>query len=390
MNKSNRLEIVGILSLSLILTASFSVSSCLPGMLETFKGYSLASLELVMTLPAISMTVVIAISSILSKYINERVMIVTGLLIYGISGITPVFLSSYPILFICRILMGVGTGLINAKAVSLIGERFTGTLQQKLQGIRCSMETLGQATLTLIVSFLLPYGWKYSFSIYGVAFLILLMYLLFVPASKHTEVKAIAETSSYKITAPMWRFIIGSGALGMLFISSAMLNTLRVTSFIVDIGAGTDVHGATILSISTFAGFLGGFLFGPLIGTLKKYMLSFSTAMLGFGILIIVWFPNLIGIAVGASVSSFFITNCTSYVFSQLSEHLPTEALVTANSVVLVGCNLGSSSTAFVLQIVGTFLPKLSAGFVIYGSLLLLVALGMFIKTLLNSKKSLN
>ena len=178
MNKSNRLEIVGILSLSLILTASFSVSSCLPGMMETFKGYSLASLELVMTLPAISMTVVIAISSILSKYINERVMIVSGLLLYGISGITPVFLSSYPVLFVCRILMGVGTGLINAKAVSLIGERFTGTLQQKLQGIRCSMETLGQATLTLIVGFLLPYGWKYSFSIYGVAFVILFMYLL--------------------------------------------------------------------------------------------------------------------------------------------------------------------------------------------------------------------
>ena len=322
MNTSKRLEIVGILSLSLILTAAFSVSSCLPEMQKTFDGYSLASLELVMSLPAISMTVFIAFSSVLAKYINERVLITAGLLIYGIAGVTPVFVSSYPVLFVCRILMGAGTGLINAKAVSLIGERFTGSLQQKLQGIRCSMETLGQATLSLLVGVIIPYGWRYAFSIYVIAFVILIMYLLFVPVAKKDSPKFDAEnteTATYKLSSSMKKFIIGSGMLGFLFISSAMLITLRTTSYIVDIGVGTSVHGATILSISTFAGFLGGFVFGPLMNRLKKNMLPFCIAMLAVGFLVIVMVPNLIGIAIGASISSFFITDCTSYVFSQIS-----------------------------------------------------------------------
>ena len=134
MRKKNYFEIIGVLSLSFMLTSSMAVSGGIPAMIEEFATYSRSSVELLLSVTSFTMMLMIALSPILSKYIPERMIIITGLLIYTVSGITPVFIQSYPIMFLSRIIFGLGTGLINAKAITLIGERFTGDLQQKLQG----------------------------------------------------------------------------------------------------------------------------------------------------------------------------------------------------------------------------------------------------------------
>ena len=184
MKKTNFFEIIGVLSLSLILTSAFSISGSVPSMLEVFEGYSRSNIELLISVPSFFMMTMIALSPFLTKLIPERPMIVTGLLLFGIAGVVPVFVKSFPIIFSSRIFLGIGTGLINGKAVTIIGERFTGELRQKLQGIRCSMETLGQATLTLVAGQLLVFGWNYSFLIYAAAFLVLFLYLTCVPVGK--------------------------------------------------------------------------------------------------------------------------------------------------------------------------------------------------------------
>ena len=86
MQKRNYMEIIGILALSLILTSALAVSSCLPEMLQAFPNHSRSSVELLMSVPAFSMMLMIASSPVILKFFNERAMITTGLFIYGIAG----------------------------------------------------------------------------------------------------------------------------------------------------------------------------------------------------------------------------------------------------------------------------------------------------------------
>ena len=272
MKKRNYMEIIGILALSLILTSALAVSSCLPAMLQAFPDHSRSSVELLMSVPAFSMMLMIASSPVILKFFNERTMITTGLLIYGIAGMGPLVLKSFTWIFLSRIFMGVGLGLLNTKAVSMIGERFSGNLQQRLQGIRCSMETLGQATLTLIAGQLLSIKWNYAFLIYGVGFVILLMYLKFVPEPATTkEHVTVRKRETYKITSKEWVVIFQNAVLGGMIVCSSVSNSLRIASYVTEKGLGTDVNGATILSIATFAGFLGGLVFGNLMKVFKVH-----------------------------------------------------------------------------------------------------------------------
>lgn len=381
MQKRNYMEIVGILALSLILTSALSVSSCLPEMLKAFPDYSRSSVELLMSVSAFPMIIMNAASPIILKFFNERAMITTGLLIYGIAGLVPLFFQSFPLIFLSRILMGVGLGLLNTKAVSMIGERFTGSLRQRLQGVRCSMETLGQATLTLIAGQLLGIKWNYAFLIYVVGFVILWLYLTFVPepAAMKGHITA-ADRKNYKMTQKEWMVIIQNAILGGIIVCSSVSNSLRIASYVTEKGLGTDVNGATILSIATFAGFLGGLVFGNLMKLLKKNMLPFSLLLGAIGFATIAFADHLIVVAIGASVCGFAVTSCTSFIFNRLSTRLPVEALDTGNAVVLVGCNLGSFITPFVLSAVNVVSTDLSVGFLAFAILYLMISIVVFLR----------
>lgn len=397
MKKNNYLEIIGILSLSLLLTSSFAVSSCVPEMMKTFSGYDRSSVEFLISSPSIAMVIMIALTPLLSRYLSERFIVTSGLLILGVCGITPVFTDSYPIISATRILMGVGIGLLNAKAISLIGERFTGNLRSRLQGIRCSMETIGQASLMFIAGQLLLLDWNYAFLIYAPAFAILFMYLVFVPAkatgshagitvtstSSHAETNTTSEAGdagkTTKISSQDMTFILLNFLLGYSLVSAAVLISLRITSYIVDSGIGTATDGATTMSISVFAGFLAGLVFGKLFERLNRRLLPVSLLFIAVGNAAIGFGTTLPVVMLGACISNFCITLGTSYMFNGLSEHISTEALNTANSIVLIGCNLASCTISFILQAISLIEQKLSAGFLAYSVIYLILSAGIFL-----------
>ena len=383
MKKTNILEIIGILSLSLILLSSFAVSSCLPEMLQLFPDRDRASVEFLISSPSMSMVVMIALTPILTGFMSERLIVTLGLLLCGVCGIVPFFIHSFSVISVSRILMGVGIGLLNAKAVSLIGERFTGTLRLKLQGIRCSMETIGQAVMFFVVGQLLRFGWNYAFLIYGVAFVILIMYYAFVPAAPKqtasTDNNKATSDHTMKISKKDGIIILLNFLLGMILVSSAVLMSLRLTSYVVESSLGTAVDGANIMSLSVFAGFIGGLCFGKLMQTFGHLVLPLSLLFMAGGMTAISLASSLVLVGVGACVCNFFITIGTSYMFNGLSEHLPVELLNTANSIVLVGCNLGSCTISFVLQVIGLINPRLSFAYLCYAIGLSILAVGVFI-----------
>ncbi len=388
MNKSNKLEIIGVLSISFLITSSFAVSSCLPEMMKTFSEYSRAEMEMLMSAPSFTMLLMIALTPILSRYLSERFMVITGLLTFGTAGLVPAFIESYPIIFAARICMGLGIGLLNAKAVSMIGERFTGDLRSKLQGIRCSMETLGQSALMMIVGFLLPFGWNYTFLVFSSAFVILLMYLAFVPVRKTANsdtsegsTAAKANSGSYHLTKKDIFVIAKNLFLGLSLVSSQMIMSIRLTSYIVENGIGTSVDGANILSISVFFGFIGGIFFGKLMQIFRQRLLPLALLCIGFSLACIGCFDSLIMILIGACLANLFLTIGLSFMFNGLSDQVPVEALNTANSMVLVGCNLGASVTPFILTLISMINPDLATCYILYAIAHVLFSVLLFART---------
>lgn len=377
MKRNNTLESTGILSLSLLLTSSMAISGTLPAMLHHFTGHSRIWVEYLLSAPQIAMVIIIALGPFITKILSERFTIILGLCIIGTAGSTPFFFDTFSIIMLSRILLGVGIGLMNTRAVSMIGERYEGERRARLLGFRQSAETIGQTFMTLVAGQLLILSWKSSFLVYTFSFFVLILYLAFVPAannSKTIEMGKDEQNKKQKMTQKELAFSLISAIFAGVLISTNVTNALRIPSYIVDSGIGTAVDGNNILSLSMFAGFLSGLVFGKMMSKLKRLLLPCFLCTGAIGLLLIALTGSKIGVTVGAFINGFSVAGCVSYVFTSLSENVTKASLNTANTFVLVGCNLGAASAPVILRMIGVVNSELFASFFAYAVVFVCIA----------------
>lgn len=368
---------IALLSLSLILTSAYSVSIVLPSLLQHFSEYTTAQVEMLISAPSFAITVMIVLNAWLSRYMKDRSMIVGGLLLLSVSGMVPVFVQEYPVMFASRIFLGIGIGLINAKAISIFSEYYEGREKAALLGYRGSAEVLGSAVMTLVAGKLVLIRWNLAFWVYALGFVIVLLYLVWVPGSMEPGQSAGAEKESLEAEADgkreCWKkevlpiaYAVFAGFVICIYCS----NSLRVPMLILEKKLGTESEASIILTLMMLMGIAAGVYFGKLTMWWKEKLPGVGCLMLGAGMLLTAYAGNLPLIGIGISIVGFFYTVLVTYSFHQISEQIPQSSINTATSIVLVGCNLGAACSPFVLKWMGRFSEGVSVPFVGYAGMM--------------------
>ena len=345
MNGKQTTEKLAVLSLSLMLTSAYAVSTVLPQMLGFFDGYRRDQVELLISVPSFAVTAMIILNAWLARLLRERMAIVTGLLLLTLGGIAPVFTSSYWLIFGSRILLGTGIGMINARAISIISERYQGQEKSALLGYRGSAEVLGNALMTLAAGQLLKIRWNAAFWVYALGFGILVLYLLFVP------VKAPAGISHAEETEIL--FTLPYALLGFTVICINVSNTMRIPTLVLEKQFTTESGASVILSVMLAMGIFSGLSFGRLQKLFREKLTAISMLLVGLGLLLIALAGNLALVVAGAVLCGFFYTVVLTCIFNTVSDRLPLALVNTATSEVLVGCNLGAALAPVVLRVIG-------------------------------------
>ena len=379
---------IALLSLSLILTSAYSVSIVLPSLLQHFSEYTTAQVEMLISAPSFAITVMIVLNAWLSRYMKDRPMIVGGLLLLSVSGMVPVFVQEYPVMFASRIFLGIGIGLINAKAISIFSEYYEGREKAALLGYRGSAEGLGSAVMTLVAGKLGLIRWNLAFWVYALGFVIVLLYLVWVPGSMEPGQSAGAEKESLEAEADgkgeCWKkevlpiaYAVFAGFVICIYCS----NSLRVPMLILEKKLGTESEASIILTLMMLMGIAAGVYFGKLTMWWKEKLPGVGCLMLGAGMLLTAYAGNLPLIGVGISIVGFFYTVLVTYSFHQISERIPQSSINTATSIVLVGCNLGAACSPFVLKWMGRFSEGVSVPFVGYAGMMGVLGIVLIVVT---------
>lgn len=379
---------IALLSLSLILTSAYSVSIVLPSLLQHFSEYTTAQVEMLISAPSFAITVMIVLNAWLSRYMKDRSMIVGGLLLLSVSGMVPVFVQEYPVMFASRIFLGIGIGLINAKAISIFSEYYEGREKAALLGYRGSAEVLGSAVMTLVAGKLVLIRWNLAFWVYALGFVIVLLYLVWVPGSMEPGQSAGAEKESLEAEADgkreCWKkevlpiaYAVFAGFVICIYCS----NSLRVPMLILEKKLGTESEASIILTLMMLMGIAAGVYFGKLTMWWKEKLPGVGCLMLGAGMLLTAYAGNLPLIGVGISIVGFFYTVLVTYSFHQISERIPQSSINIATSIVLVGCNLGAACSPFVLKWMGRFSEGVSVPFVGYAGMMGVLGIVLIVVT---------
>lgn len=379
---------IALLSLSLILTSAYSVSIVLPSLLQHFSEYTTAQVEILISAPSFAITVMIVLNAWLSRYMKDRPMIVGGLLLLSVSGMVPVFVQEYPVVFASRVFLGIGIGLINAKAISIFSEYYEGREKATLLGYRGSAEVLGSAVMTLVAGKLVQIQWNLAFGVYALGFVIVLLYLVWVPGSMEMGQSAGVEKESLEAEADgkreCWKkevLTIAYALFAGFVICIYCSNSLRVPMLILEKKLGTESEASIILTLMMLMGIAAGVYFGKLTMWWKEKLPGVGCLLLGAGMLLTAYAGSLPLLGIGISIVGFFYTVLVTYSFHQISEQIPQSSINTATSIVLVGCNLGAACSPFVLEWMGRFSEGVSVPFVGYGGMMGVLGIVLIVVT---------
>lgn len=371
------MEKVSILSLSLVLTTAFSISSAQSAMFAFYKELPESWVELLVSLPSAGIMLMLLLNGLVEKYLSERQMIVTGLLIFSLCGFVPLVNQAYWVIFASRFIFGMGVGLLNAKAISIISERYQSKERIQTLGLRGSAEVVGTALLTLGVSQLLRFGWEAAFLVYASGLIVLALYLLFVPyGKKEQQLEAHRETNG--MTGPQWILTIGLALVAAMIVLSNVAINVRVPGIVEKSGMGTVQIAGLILSAMQLVGIVAGLSFFSLLHHFRENLLTLAGTVFGLAFIMIGFAPNLPLLSMSTIISGFAYSVSLTAIFNILSERISTHSLNQATSIVILGCSAGATATTFVLSFIGNFSSQASFIFGVLGTMMVLMAILAF------------
>lgn len=375
---------LSLLSLSFMLVSSFAISSGLPQMAAFYSNYPIEQVELLASLPSFMIIVTLLSNGILSRYLSEQIRIVTGLLLMTLAGMAPFFIQDYAFVFVTRLLLGVGIGLINALAISILSEHYDGKERIQMLGFRGSAEVVGSAVMTLIVGQLLKIGWQWAFLVYGLGFIILFLYLFFVP--KKAKESAVSQESpkAGKLSTEQIVFAVLLALLAGWTICINTAITLRIPTVVTQMEVagrlGTSTEASLVLSIQQLVGIVAGLVFSSFLTIFKDRLLFFMNLGLALSLLALSLSTSIVWMSVSVIGTGFFYSLILNAIFSQISQIIPLKLVNSATAIVLVGCNLGGSLAPYVLKGFSYFTSSNYHYFAIFGVSCLLLATLLFFK----------
>ncbi|MDQ8766612.1 MFS transporter [Streptococcus ruminantium] len=379
------LEKMSLLALSTMLVSTFAVSPAIPQMIEHFakEGISAGQVENLVTITSFAIMVTLLLNGFIVRILSERAIIIIGLLLMATGGSMPVLFSAFPLVFLARILLGLGIGLINARAINIIGTFFTGKERVQMMGLRGSAEVLGSAGLTLLVGWLIQFGWQRAFMVYLFAMVILALFVLFVPQEEfaaRSEIKLEEPGTKIKLDRYMWQLGIILAFLAFFVINVNTFLTIRIPQIVLEKGIGTAQQASLILSLMQVMGIVAGTLFGFLMGRLKGWLLAVSYAIYGLAVIGITVAGSLWLLGLGSMISGFFYSIILTIVFSQVADRVPKSLLNTVMTIVLMGCCTGGATSAILPIYLEKLNPTTTGAFGIYAIGCALISASLFYK----------
>ncbi|MGV4330643.1 MFS transporter [Streptococcus thermophilus] len=376
------LEKMSLLGLSLLLISAFSISTALPPMLDYYSPtYNASQVELLVSVSSFSVVAMLLLNPFVDKWLNDRQLIMTGLILLSSAGIFPFFVQWYPLVLLSRLVFGMGIGFINAKAISIISQRYQGKERIQMLGIRGSVELIGGASCSLLVGQLLKIHWTLAFLIYGFGFIILAMYLLFVPPMEQIEKKEI-QKSKQGLNKKDFAMILGMALLSGFVICINSSISLRVPLFQVDGKTIVGGESALVLSLEQGIGIAAGLSFASLLAHIKNRLLPMALLCLSICLFGIALANNLLTLILSSVGVGFFYSIIFTFIFHRLSECIARNLLNKATAYVLLGCNLGSAVSPYVLKLLALVSSSFSWIFLAYA----IVSFLLFLGFLLNSR----
>lgn len=333
---------------------------------------SLASVETLVTIPAMTITIVVVLSNLIVTKLGQKRTVQLGLLLILVSGIFSFCVKSFGLVLFARLLLGAGIGLYNSLSISMISEYFDGTKRASMIGWRTATLNIGKTLTTFLVGYALLVGPQYIYLVYLLVLPVLYLFSRYVPDHKQ-EVQRLSQTTIFNKSVFLWMVI--TFFIGIAYIGA----TVKVPTLLVSRLGYSDLFASQMLTIMAFSGVLMGLFFGQLHKRLQKQTLSVMLFAMALGNLCFAFGHHLFFYYLGALLIGASFVGGMSSIFESIAKSFDTAHHTFVTSMAITAGNIGVVMTPLLLTkaIQGLGLEMFQTPFMVT-SVLALLALGIY------------
>jgi MFS family permease len=271
-----------ILLISFIQMSLYGISSILSALTGVFSGVSDQQVQFLMTFPSIFITVLNLLSAKLSRYIPQKYLALTGLILVIISSIlSMLFHSSITVLYVWSALMGIGLGLTMPVPTVAAGQYFEGQDRINLMGQFTTISNTGGILMSVLGGLFAVSAWYRVYFVYFLTIPGIICTFLFFPSERNRQDSNTTVKEKFRPDLKIiWVCIL-------VFLFSAIYNAAPSnTSLIVaERSLGDSAVSGIMSAVLLGGGAVGGLLFRKIRFILKSVNISAGFIMMSLGFL---------------------------------------------------------------------------------------------------------
>lgn len=345
------LEKIGVLSVSMIVGTAAAINGNIATIAQSFPEVPLSTVELISTIPSLSLILSILLSTYIAKLLGMKKTILLGTILCAFSGIIPFFVSNIYVILASRAVFGFGIGLFNSLLVTYISTLYEAEERTQMIGFHQAIGSLGGILITFISGQLLKISWQTSFLSYSIGFVSILLFGLFVKPVQISKHKTKQENSDSSISQ-MVPWIV------MLFISAIgyMTYGIKISTLIKEVGYGSSSTGSYVIMTLCIGSILAGSLFSRTLAILDKKILPVSYAILAISMFLFSISTNSTLTLFAGFLSGLGNASIIPFILNKISNSdISNKPL--CSSIVYVAYNLGSFLSPYGAILLSTISP---------------------------------
>lgn len=277
-----------LLAASLTTMANATISPALSGLQALFADHPHSEFLIPLLVSAPSLTVVLfaPLAGFLTDRLGRRWMLLTGVLLFVVSGTAGSFLTDLDMIFGSRLVLGIAVAMIMTSQTALVGDYFTGDKRVALTGLQISARNFGGFLFISLAGWLAVFSPKLPFAIYGLAALFLP--IMWIAIHEPTKSRNKSGTSSPAANGGVSNWVLLIALLTLLQMSTNMLFFIMPTQlpFFLDmLGYDSAVMTGVTLGALTLSGGFVALTYGRIkkaLGFRATYAVAYGLMAVGF------------------------------------------------------------------------------------------------------------
>ncbi|MBQ7856602.1 MAG: MFS transporter [Alistipes sp.] len=341
---------------TLIAIWSVSAVTSLPGLAispilgelnNIFPKASDLEIQMLTSLPSLLIIPFVLLAGHLSANRNKLALLYTGLTIFFLSGVACLIAKSMTWLIIISCILGIGAGMIVPLSTGLVVDYFTGDYRVRQLGYSSAINNLTLVAATSLTGYFADINWHYSFFVYLLPGISLLLALRLRNTPSAPEPK---ESDQYKQSQINIRHLVMLTLFYFLITYTVLVVTFDTSFLIERYKVHPDISGV-IISLFFLAIMAPGLFLSHIIRRTRSYTNIISLCAVAIGLLCVGLFRNVGMLTLGITLAGLGYGVMQPLIYDKAAIIAPPQLATKALSVVMSANYLAIILCPFILRL---------------------------------------